>query len=154
MARALVSIYKNGWKNIGGTEGNVIVRTPSDYSGSSSTIVNSARNSQGQVVGDVIAHDVAKVELKWNYLTIAEYSALAKIFKTDFFVPCCFFDVVEGTWEGDNSQAPSGANNVRIFYCGDRKVDFAHITLDSNGAPIGYSNVSLHLIDTGRKYAQ
>ena len=42
---------------------------PSSYSATTSTIVDSGRNVQGKVVGSVVRHDVAKVALKWKYLT-------------------------------------------------------------------------------------
>lgn len=160
MGRALVSVYDkykstlNKW---------VDLPTPSEYVGSSSTIVDSGRNSQGQVVGDVIKSDVAKIELTWNFLTVAQYSAIAKLFEpkynnndnTVFFRPVSFFDVISGTFEGDITQAPNTTTNkIRLFYVGDRKVEFAHIKLDNNGAPIGYVNVALHLVDTGKYYGE
>mgnify|MGYP003287411265 FL=1 len=39
---------------------------PSSYSGTTSTIVDSARNVKGYVVGSVVRSDVAKVELSWR----------------------------------------------------------------------------------------
>ena len=42
---------------------------PSTYNATTSTIVDSARNVQGRVVGAVVRHDVAKIELSWKYLT-------------------------------------------------------------------------------------
>ena len=156
-AKALVSIYKensSSWFRIGGD--NADIRCPSEYSGISTTVVDSARNVQAQVIADIIASDVAKIEMSWNYLTVAEYSALAQLFEQkyngSYFVPVAFFDIVKGDWDGTDGASPSASNNVRIFYCGDRKVSVAHITLDSTGKPIGYTGVKLNLIDTGRKY--
>lgn len=157
MARALVSIYDKykttflKW---------VALPTPSEYNGISTTLVDSGRNSKGQVIGDVIASDIAKIELKWNYLTVAQYSAIAKLFEPKynnndnsvFFRPVSFFDVVAGAFEGDVSLPPSSTNKIRLFYCGDRKVQFAQMKLKSDGTPEGYTNVSLHLIDTGKIY--
>ena len=153
--RALVSIYKESagtWFHIGGDTPNV--RSPYDYDASSSTLVDSARNSEGVVVGQVIKEDVAKIEMKWNYLTVAEYSALAQLFDSayggNFFVYVSYFDVVLGDFESDNTITPTLSTH-RIFYPNDRKAVVAHITLDANGKPIGYKDVSLHLIDTGRR---
>lgn len=159
--RALVYVYNeysHSW---------VALPTPSGYDASSSTLVNSARNTQGQVIGDVIRSDVAKIELKWNYLTLAQYSALAQLFEPAyhgaFFNAVSFFDVIKGDWNGtvdaDHlSQNPptnsSGANPCKVFYPSDRKVSFAQIKLDSNGKPVGYEGVALNLIDTAKMYGE
>ena len=145
----------------------VALPTPSDYNGSSSTLVNSARNTQGEVIGDVIKSDVAKVELKWNYLTLAQYTALAQLFEPlyngAFFNAVSFFDVIKGDFNGTvnpsslSANPPtnrSGANPCKVFYPNDRKVAFAKLKLDSNGKPIGYTDVSLNLIDTGKYYGE
>lgn len=157
MGRALVSIYRE--KGLVPTW--VDLPTPSDYTGSSTTVVNSSRNAKAQVIADVVASDIAKIELHWNFLTIQQFSSLAQLFEPkyngSFFVPVSFFDVIKGDFDGDITQAPTnsaGANPIRIFYCGDRKVQFAHITLDNDGKPKGYSDVSLNLIDTGRYYGE
>lgn len=42
---------------------------PSTYNTTTFTIVDSARNVQGRVVGAVVRHDGAKIELTWEYLT-------------------------------------------------------------------------------------
>ena len=43
---------------------------PSTYNATTSTIVDSARNVQGKVVGAVVRHNVAKIELSWKYLIL------------------------------------------------------------------------------------
>ena len=159
--RALVyiyNVYSSRW---------VALPTPSGYDASSSTLVNSARNTQGQVIGDVIKSDVAKIELKWNYLTLAQYSALAQLFEPAyngaFFNAVSFFDVIKGDWNGtvnptfpalNPPTAVGGANPCKIFYPNDRKVSFAKIKLDANGKPVGYEGVALNLIDTGKMYGE
>ena len=45
---------------------------PSTYNATTSTIVDSARTVQGRVVGAVVRHDVAKIELSWKYFTISK----------------------------------------------------------------------------------
>lgn len=148
--RALVAIYDKSLQSPAWVE----LPCPTEYSGLSTTLVDSARNTKGQVIGSVIASDIAKVEMKWNFLTVAQYSAIAKLFEPkyggSFFVPVSYFDVINGAFEGDITTAPNTTTNkIRLFYPGDRKVQFAKIKLDANGAPIGYSGVSLNLIDTG-----
>jgi len=138
---------------------NEKIRTPSDYQCSSSTIVDSARNSQGQVVSDVIQSDVIKIELTWNFLTVEEFAVLCGLFNDklngSFINGVCFYNAETNSFEGDNTIPPNTTTNkVRLFYPNDRVGKVAHITLDANGKPIGYTNVSLHLIDTCRKWGQ
>lgn len=127
---------------------------PSDYKGYSVDVVDSGRNSNGDVVGKVIKEDVAKIELKWNFLTTKQYALLAQLFleKYDgaFYVYVSFFDEVADDFEGDITIPPNNTTNIcRLFYPNDRTATFAHITLDQDGKPIGYSGVSLNLVDTG-----
>lgn len=70
MARALISI--NGYD----------LPTPSTYVGNMATLVDSARNVSGYVVGAVIREDVAKVEATWRYLTAEQWSEILKRFHT------------------------------------------------------------------------
>ena len=156
--RHLVYIYS---ENFGLQADNkwVELPTPSDYDASSSTLVDSARNQDGQVIAQVVRSDVAKVEMKWNFLTVVQFSNIAKLFEVnlggEFLVPVSFFNVITGEFEGDITHAPNTTDNkIRLFYPADRKVKFAHIKLDANGKPIGYTDVSLHLIDTGIKYGE
>lgn len=123
------------------TDGYVELPCPSEYAGSTSTLVNSARNSAGVVIGEVIKEGVAKVEITWNFLTIKQYSSIAQLFDTafggNFFNKVRFYDSVANDWI------------ERIMYPNDRGFQVAQITLDRNtGKPIGYTGVSLHLIDT------
>ena len=134
---------------------------PSDYSGISTTLVDSARNTQGQVIGNVIASDIAKVEMKWKFLTPQQYSNMAKLFEQkyngSFFVAVSFFDIIKNDFDGDRTKAPtnsSGNNPCRMFYCGDRKVQFAKMVLNEDGTPKGYADVALNLIDTGKYYGE
>ena len=147
-SRALVSVYNES------TSTWVDLPTPSDYDASASTLVDSARNSKGEVVGQVILEDVAKIELQWNFLTVAQYSQIAQLFDShyggNFFNFVSYFDVIKGDFDSSNTGTPTLATH-RVFYPNDRKVQFAHITLDANGKPKGYTGVQLHLIDTGRR---
>ena len=47
---------------------------PYTYNATTSTIVDSARNVQGKVVGAVVRHDVAKIDMSWKYLTVYQLS--------------------------------------------------------------------------------
>ena len=75
---------------------------PSTYKGTTSTIVDSARNAKGVMIGSVIRDDVGKVELTWRYLTVAQWAAINQCFKESsgghFINNVEFFDQTAGTW--------------------------------------------------------
>lgn len=130
---ALVSVFNvvnNEW---------VDLPCPSSYKGTSETVVDSARNSKAQVIATVVASDVAKVEMGWNYLTREQFSNIAKLFESkyngSFFVRVRFFDMVKNDYD------------ERIMYPGNRMADTAKIKLE-NGQPVGYTGTKLSLIDT------
>lgn len=131
----------------------------SEYTGIATTIVDSGRNPNGVVIADVIASDIAKVELKWNFLTLEQYRDMAQLFEPkyngNFMNAVRFFDVIKGDFDGDNTTTPNATTNrCRVMYCGDRKVQFAKMKLDDDGKPVGYQGVSLHLIDTLKIYGE
>lgn len=128
----------------------VSLPTPSEYEGQSSTLVDSARNSGGYVVANVIRSDVASVSMTWNFLTINQYKAIAQLFEPkyngEFINYVYFWDMVKGDFNGQDSTTPTDSTNKKM-YCGDRKVSVAHIKLDNNGKPIGYEGVQLDLVE-------
>lgn len=124
-----------------GSSGNyTFLPAPSTYKMTSSTLVDSARNSEGVVVGNVIRSGVRKVELSWNFLTQEQYTLIASFFDTNFFFECYYYDTITGQME------------TKQMYVGDRVSDSAQIvaSYDSNGNITkinGYANVSLSLIE-------
>lgn len=75
---------------------------PSTYSSSTSTLVDSARNVEGVVIGSVIRDDVAKVEVSWKYLTIEEWARILQCFRIasggSFYNSVTFFLQDTGDW--------------------------------------------------------
>ena len=65
---------------------------PSEYSASTSTLVDSARNVSGYVIGSVIRSDVAKVELKWKYLTAEQWANILGLFTDNFYNTVTFYN--------------------------------------------------------------
>lgn len=65
---------------------------PSEYSAITATIVDSARNVEGKVVGSVVRNDVAKVELKWRYLTAEQWATILSYFTNEFYNNVTFFN--------------------------------------------------------------
>lgn len=72
---------------------------PSSYSANTATLVDSARNVQGYVIGSVIRNDVAKVELSWRYLTAAQWAKVLSLFTKSFYNNVTFFNQATGAYE-------------------------------------------------------
>ena len=72
---------------------------PSTYSASTSTLVDSARNVKGYVIGSVIRNDVAKVELSWRYLTVEQWASVLRLFTRSFYNNVTFFNQATGAYE-------------------------------------------------------
>lgn len=118
-----------------------------DYKMTSTTVVDSSRNSKGVVVSNVIREGIRKVEVSWQFLDCADFSYVAKLFEDAsvggngaFMFYVKYFDTIR------NALIDSYSEN-RKFYIGDRVSDTAKIKLDSNGFPVGYTNVKLSLIE-------
>ena len=111
--------------------GNVIP-TPSEYTALTADIVDAGRNSNGRTVAQVIRSDVAKITMKWKYLTVDEWAFILNIFKANFYNEATYFD-----------QA-SGAYQTRTFYVGDRSGGMAQM---KDGVPSAWLNCSLSLVE-------
>lgn len=107
---------------------------PSSYSAITSTIVDSARNVSGYVVGSVIRHDVAKIDLSWKYLTVQQWANILSMFNNSFYNEVRFFNQATGEYD------------VRKMYVSDR--DAGMWRRDSNtGAVMGWTNCRLALVE-------
>ena len=120
------------------TVGGVALPEPSSYSANTSTIVDSGRNVQVKLIGQVIRDDVAKVELSWRYLTVEQWSTIGKLFKSAsggaFTRSVTFFDQTEGTYV------------TREMYVGDRSSGLWR--RDPNtGNVMGWTECKLSLIE-------
>ena len=72
--------------------GNFDFPEPSTYNATSSTIVDSARNVRGVVVGGVVRKNVAKVELSWKYLTARQWANILSVVTENFYNSVTFFN--------------------------------------------------------------
>ena len=107
---------------------------PSAYSATTSTIVDSARNVSGYVVGSVVRSDVAKVELSWKYLTANQWATILSLFTNSFYNDVRFLN-----------QA-TNAYTTRTMYVSDRTAGMWR--RDPNtGDVMGYTNCSLSLVE-------
>ena len=107
---------------------------PSEYSANTATLVDSARNVSGYVIGAVIRSDVAKVELKWRYLTVEQWANVLSLFTNNFYNTVTFFNQSTGTY------------TTRQMYVGDRNASIWR--RDPNtGEVLGWIDPSLSLVE-------
>lgn len=110
---------------------------PYSYSGNTADLVDSGRNVNGVVIGDVIRYDVAKVELKWNYLTAAQWAEILQLFNRaaggNFYNSVTFFNQGTADW------------STRTMYVSDRKASVWR--RDESTGEIYYTDASLNLIE-------
>lgn len=118
--------------------GDFALPEPSTYSGNTSTLVDSARNVEGKMIGAVIRDDVAKVELTWRYLTIEQWASIQKCFKISaggkFINLVTFFDQTVGGWV------------TREMYVSDRKAGMWRRD-PKTGDVLGWTDCSLSLVE-------
>lgn len=111
---------------------------PSTYNATTATIVDSARNTQGYVIGTVIREDVAKVELTWNMLSSDQWARVLQLFDSShgggFYRNVTFLNQTTGRFE------------TRTMYVSDRSTSMWW--RDSvTGAVKGWRGCSLSLIE-------
>lgn len=103
------------------------------------TIVDSARNANGVVVGQKVGRDQQKLNaLQWAYMDAKTWSKLLQEFK-NFFVTVTYVDMVTGTW------------TTRKMYPGDRTAKPFHID-PATGLPLDYIDCKVNLIDCGEPF--
>jgi hypothetical protein len=111
---------------------------PSTYNANTGTLVDSARNVQGRMIGSVIRDDVAKVEMTWRYLTVEQWAMIGKLFKQaaggSFINSVTFFDQTEGRYVN------------RDMYVSDRKAGMWRRDPDT-GAVMGWTECALSLVE-------
>ena len=86
--------------NGSGTEGTTMITMPisSTYKTTSTTLVDSARNSQGEVVASVVRAGIRKIEMSWRVITITDYAKLGSFFNTNFDFYAYYFDQDTNSW--------------------------------------------------------
>jgi hypothetical protein len=107
---------------------------PSTYTATTSTIVDSGRNVQGRVVGAVVRHDVAKIELSWKYLTAYQWSQILSLFTSSFYNEVTFLNQVTNSYD------------TRTMYVSDRNAGMWRRD-PQTGDVLGYTGASLSLIE-------
>jgi hypothetical protein len=110
---------------------------PATYDPSTATLVDGARNLQGEFIGSLIRDDVDKINLTWRYLTVTQWSTLLKHFSSDnggaFENEVTYFSQVEGAFV------------TKTMYVNDRKAKF--LGYNNDETPRGWKDCSLNLIE-------
>lgn len=85
------------------TIGSYSMPDPSEYAATTSTVVDSARNVQGRMVGSVIRDSMAKIECTWKFISAEKWAQLLKQFNISlggqFFNQVTFFNQDINGWE-------------------------------------------------------
>ena len=116
------------------TVAGVALPEPSEYSASTSTLVDSARNVAGYVIGAVIRNDVAKIELKWRYLTAQQWASVLSLFTNNFYNDVTFFNQATGFY------------TTRRMYVSDRTAGMWRRHPET-GAVMGFTDCALSLVE-------
>lgn len=107
---------------------------PSSYKAITSTIVDSARNVSGYVVGSVVRSDVAKVELSWKYLTAETWATILSLFTHSFYNNVTFLNQATNAYE------------TRKMYVSDRNAQIWRRNPET-GEVMGYVTCTLSLVE-------
>ena len=107
---------------------------PSTYTATTSTIVNSARNVEGVVVGSIVRPDVAKIEMTWKYLTAQQWATILSLFTNSFYNEVRFLNQATNIPE------------TRTMYVSDRNAAMWRRD-PQTGAVMGYTGCSLSLVE-------
>lgn len=107
---------------------------PSTYSAVTSTIVDSARNVAGYVVGSVVRTDIAKIEISWRYLTAEKWAEILSQFTTSFYNSVRFLNQTTNTYE------------TRTMYVSDRNASMWRRD-PKTGKVMGYTGCTLSLVE-------
>lgn len=107
---------------------------PSTYNATTSTIVDSARNVSGYVVGAVVRSDVAKIEMSWKYLTAQQWATILTLFTNSFYNDVKFLNQATNRYD------------TRTMYVSDRSAAMWRRD-PQTGAVMGYTGCSLSLVE-------
>lgn len=107
---------------------------PSTYNATTSTIVDSARNVSGYVVGAVVRSDVAKIEVTWRYLTAQQWANILSLFTNSFYNDVRFLNQATNRYD------------TRTMYVSDRNAAMWRRD-PQTGAVMGYTGCSLSLVE-------
>ena len=86
---------------------------PSTYNATTSTIVDSARNVNGEMVGNIVRQEIAKIDLSWKYLTAEQWATILTLFTKSFINKVTFLN--QATNKYDDRDMYVSDRNAGIF---------------------------------------
>lgn len=107
---------------------------PSSYDAVTSTIVDSARNVSGYVIGAVVRSDVAKIDMSWKYLTAQQWATILSMFTNSFYNDVRFYNQATASY------------TTRKMYVSDRSAG-AWRRNPITEEMLGWTNCSLSLVE-------
>lgn len=116
------------------TVGGYAFPEPATYSATTSTIVDSARNVRGYVIGSIVRNDVAKVELSWRYLTARQWADILNCFADSFYNDVRFYNQVTASY------------TTRQMYVSDRTAGMWRRHPETDEV-MGFTNCTLSLVE-------
>lgn len=115
---------------------------PSKATFETARAVDSARNANNVVVGQMVGRAVDKQSMTWNVLPCASWWRINRWLESHgMFFYVKYFAHNTGKWM------------IRRFYCGNPKCDPFKIDPE-NGVPDVYTNCSINIIDMGESYSR
>lgn len=129
------------------TIGGVALPTPSTYIGNTATIVDSARNVAGYMIGTVIRDDVAKISMTWAFISAQDWADMLKLFDPNFggaFVrSVTFFNQSTASLETRDMYVSDRTSSGSFLLYNETNAPNASVI----GLPRGYQNANLSLIE-------
>lgn len=124
--------------NTANVTGNTLaIPFPSEGPFQTSRAVNSARNANNVVVGQMVGRSVDKQSMKWSVLPCQKWWEINRWLEANgMFFWVKYFNHNIGYWQ------------IRRFYCGDVTCEPFKINAE-NGHPAMYRNCSINVIDMG-----
>lgn len=120
--------------------GNILaIPFPSEGLFETARAVNSARNANNVVVGQMVGRSVDKQSMSWKALAREKWWEINRWIEANgMFFWCKYFAHNYGAWK------------IRRFYCGDPKCEPFKID-PATGIPEMYINCSINVIDMGEE---
>lgn len=110
---------------------------PSKYTGTTATVVDSARNAKAFQIGAVIRDDLGKIEMTWSFIEAQKWADILSLFSIkrggSFYNSVTFYSQDSNDWE------------TRTMYVNDRKASV--FKRNTDGSIAGYLDASLSLIE-------
>lgn len=110
---------------------------PSTYDATTSTVVDSGRNSKAEWIGSVIRDDMGKIDMSWKFISAESWAEILALFSIkrggSFVNSITFFTQDTNTWE------------TRDMYVSDRTAGM--FLRRDDGSVRGYLGARLALIE-------